>query len=110
MNIKAIAATALVSVSALLGSVPAEARTPWIYVTEGEIRGRIFVKDITRVGNNIRTYTDSDNEKIKTNCTTGESWWLASNKQWISVGYYKPGSVGQAEYDVVCRGKRPQIG
>ena len=88
----------------------AKASTPWIYVGESDNGRRDFVKNIRRGSDGFTYYTDGDNSEMAYNCGTGEYWLRGKNNgKWSSLGYYRPGSMGHAEYRVVCEGARPRV-
>ena len=110
MNFKAFAASALVAASSLLGVAPAEASTPWIFVGNDNQGQRYYVRTITQGEGPIRYFYNEDDTKMAFNCKTGYGWSQYPEElggDWHTLGYYRPGSIGEGRYNVVCRGHRP---
>ena len=109
MNLKALAVSSVMAMSSLFVPASVEARTPWIYVGSAVDGQRQFVKNL-EVKKGITYYdfysTNGLESSRALNCSTGQTWVMGVDK-WLDIGYYLPGSMGEAEYKVVCLGHRP---
>jgi len=115
MNFKSLAVGSVLALGSIFGPVgAADARTPWIFVGNNTYGQSTYVANISTGSDGLKYYWHNGYRTGDTrramNCRTGEEWsYYKQTDTWSSLGYYKPGTMGEATYEAVCLGYRPQI-
>ena len=114
MNLKKLVISSFLGISSIFGTVGAvEARTPWIFVGNNTYGQSTYVANIYTGNDGLKYYWHNgyrtgDSQRAM-NCRTGEEWsYYKPTNTWSTLGYYKPGTMGEATYEAVCLGYRPR--